>query len=345
MEFSGGRGGADICPQNVAFALNSNFPCKGLFLMISVVMAAYNGEQYISEQLRSIWNQTQRPDEIIISDDHSSDRTVAVVRDFAKRTGAPVRLIENQERTGYIRNFFCALKHAGGDYVFLSDQDDIWLPNKIQRCIDILSEHKEVSALSTNYCLIDENNAVIKRKFRYGGNFGLCQVSLHQFLRHPKYPGMAMVIRRELLEEGLKQPSYQAAHDWQLNYLAARKQALFYCPEVLAYYRQHGNNTVGTAVGGKSREPRQDRIKMLAALLNNVELYFRPGGPEAGYLWRLRQVLQRRLRLLGQRRAGRLLVYDLCHLNFVSFRSALGDLYVCIKENRNDDNRSRYRNL
>ncbi len=51
MEFSGGRGGADICPQNVAFALNSNFPCKGLFLMISVVMAAYNGEQYIYERL------------------------------------------------------------------------------------------------------------------------------------------------------------------------------------------------------------------------------------------------------------------------------------------------------
>lgn len=313
--------------------------------MVSVVMAAYNGEQYISEQLSSIWNQTRRPDEIIISDDHSIDGTVAAIQAFVKQTGAPVRLIENQERTGYIRNFFHALKHAGGDYIFLSDQDDVWLPDKIQRCVDILSEHPEITALSTNYRLIDENNSVIGKKFRNGRGDRIRRVSLRQFLRHPKYPGMAMVIRRELLEESFKHISYQVAHDWQLNYLAARNQTLFYCPQVLAYYRQHGGNTVGTVYGGKKKEPRRCRIKMLAALLNNVELYFRSDCPEADYLYGLRRVLQRRVRLLEQQRMSRLFIYDLCHLKFVSVRSVLGDLYVCIKEGRNDNNRSRYRNL
>lgn len=313
--------------------------------MVSVVMAAYNGERYISEQLRSIWDQTQRPDEIIISDDYSSDGTVAVIRDFVKKTGAPVRLIENQEQAGYIKNFFCALKQAGGDYIFLSDQDDVWLSDKIQRCVDILSKHPEIAALSTNYRLIDENSAVIGGKFRNGRGKCIRRVSLRQFLRHPKYPGMAMAVRRELLAECFKRQSCQAAHDWQLNYLAACNQALFYCPKVLAYYRQHGTNTVGTAYGSKNKGPRRCRIKMLAALLNNVEAYFRPDSPDADYLCGLRHVLQHRMRLLEQRRMIRLFIYDLCHLNFVSLSSTLGDLYVCIKEGRNDDNRSRYRNL
>src|SRR5688500_18132345 len=100
-------------------------------LSLSVALASYNGERYIGEQLDTIAQQTRLPNELIISDDASTDSTWSIVRDFAERAPFPVRLLQH-ERFGSARNFEIAIQACRGDVIFLCDQDDIWYPNKIE---------------------------------------------------------------------------------------------------------------------------------------------------------------------------------------------------------------------
>lgn len=98
---------------------------------ISVAMATYNGAAFLREQLDSIAAQSRAPDEIVITDDGSSDRTGETIAAFASATTIPVRFHRNAERLGYSRNFIEAIRRCSGEIVFLSDQDDVWFPEKI----------------------------------------------------------------------------------------------------------------------------------------------------------------------------------------------------------------------
>ena len=98
---------------------------------VSIAMAAYNGADYLSEQLSSFLLQTRLPDELVVCDDASSDSTVSIIEEFALRAPFEVRLIKNKQNLGYIRNFEKALSLCQGDLIFLSDQDDVWFPEKV----------------------------------------------------------------------------------------------------------------------------------------------------------------------------------------------------------------------
>ena len=297
--------------------------------MISVVMATYNGEKYILEQLKSIWNQTQRPDEIIISDDHSSDGTVSIIQQFAQVTSAPIILLQNQERLGYTRNFFRALEVAHGEIVFLSDQDDIWANKKIECCSKIMREEPQIQALSTGYFVINASGQVVKKQFCHQMRTKK-RISFQAFLRHPKYPGMAMAVRRELILEVLRCQPVHAAHDWQLNQMAAHKGTLFYWSVPLTYYRQHENNTVGMAQFSSIGKALQKRRLMLETLLKNLDTLQGVTQDELKFTERLRIVIQKRLALLEKRSGFVLFFYDLLNLRYVSLRSLAGDVYVCL---------------
>jgi len=97
--------------------------------MISVCMATFNGEKYIKEQINSILIQLDYKDELIISDDGSTDKTMEIIHKFDDKR---IKLFENKNMHGYAHNFENALKQATGDYIFFSDQDDVWLPNKVE---------------------------------------------------------------------------------------------------------------------------------------------------------------------------------------------------------------------
>ena len=103
--------------------------------MISVCMATYNGEKYIREQIDSILAQLGDKDELIVSDDGSADATLSIVRSFSDPR---IKIISNTGKHGTNGNFENALKHAQGDYIFLSDQDDVWLPGKVNICLQAL---------------------------------------------------------------------------------------------------------------------------------------------------------------------------------------------------------------
>src|SRR5271165_5482550 len=98
---------------------------------ISVAMTTYNGERFLSEQLRSIAAQQRLPDELVVADDHSADRTWEIVTDFARTAPFPVRLHRNEPRLGWRGNFMSVLARCESDLIALCDQDDVWEPTKL----------------------------------------------------------------------------------------------------------------------------------------------------------------------------------------------------------------------
>jgi len=100
-------------------------------MKISIAMATYNGERFIREQLESLSAQTRLPDELIVADDGSTDRTLEILRDFARDAPFPVRIHPSERNLGYTRNFLRAARSCTGDWIAFCDQDDVWLPEKL----------------------------------------------------------------------------------------------------------------------------------------------------------------------------------------------------------------------
>ena len=123
--------------------------------MISVCMATYNGEKYIEAQLRSILSQLSENDEVIVSDDASTDRTLEVVRQL---NDDRIKIVHHETDHGYTKNFENALKYARGDYIFLSDQDDEWLPEKVNVTLSAL---KNADFVVSDCITQDENGNVL----------------------------------------------------------------------------------------------------------------------------------------------------------------------------------------
>ncbi|HUC19534.1 MAG TPA: glycosyltransferase [Acetobacteraceae bacterium] len=125
-------------------------------LSLSVAMATYNGERYLVEQLESLLRQTRQPDELIVSDDGSTDRTCELVQSFAAKAPFPVRLLANSRNLGVNGNFDRAIAACRGGIVFPCDHDDVWLPQKIERMADVLERHPTAAMLISNSEIVDQ---------------------------------------------------------------------------------------------------------------------------------------------------------------------------------------------
>ena len=182
--------------------------------MISVCIATHNGEKYIKEQLDSILCQLSTEDEVVISDDGSTDKTIDVIlslRDSRIQLYQYHQTAKGKVSHYYVcKNFENALKQAKGDYIFLADQDDFWMPNKVEKCL---------AALKT-YTLA---------------------------LKRGKYYGCTIAFRKELLKWILPFPSELILHDQWIGCMAELTGNVYYEREPLMKYRWHGNNTSGGA--------------------------------------------------------------------------------------------------
>ncbi len=123
---------------------------------ISVALCTYNGERFLQKQLDSIANQTRLPDEMVVCDDRSTDRTVAMVREFQASASWPVRVFENEHNLGSAANFERAIGLCSGDLIALSDQDDIWYPNRLARSEQELTAHAEAGLVFSDADVIDD---------------------------------------------------------------------------------------------------------------------------------------------------------------------------------------------
>ena len=216
-------------------------------MKVSVCMATYNGERYIKEQLDSILPQLTCDDEVIISDDGSTDNTIAIIESY---NDSRIKLFHHadkpQQRTHYhilnvvTRNFENALKNATGEYIFLCDQDDVWCSNKVSRTLLELANHDFVIS---SYDKIDGEGRPYQGEGH--GNSDRFDRLLRkgfwvQWLTGPHF-GCVCAMTRRFKEFALPIPNYPI-HDRYLGLLAKRMNVLYHVEEPLIMYRRHGSN-------------------------------------------------------------------------------------------------------
>lgn len=206
--------------------------------MISICIATYNGEKYIKDQLSSILHQLNKEDEIIISDDGSTDNTLTIIQSF---NDSRIKVFYNSKKHGVVPNFENSLKHVNGDYIFLSDQDDIWHPNKVKRCLEIL---KNNSLVIHNSLIMDAKGKISDIDF-----FSLrkSKKGYWKNLYKNSFVGSCMAFRKELLPHILPFPNHILWHDMWIGLMAEKKGNTVFIPDILLYYRRHGNNASATA--------------------------------------------------------------------------------------------------
>jgi glycosyltransferase involved in cell wall biosynthesis len=203
--------------------------------MITVCLPSFNGAQFIGEQLRSILDSAQ-VDEVLVSDDGSTDQTVELVRAVAD---SRVQILEGP-RQGVVRNVESLLRRARGDLIFLADQDDVWLPRRV----DVMARALESADLVLCNCqVVDTDLRPIYRSFfeRRHSRQGL----LANLWRN-SYLGCCMAFRRTLLAHALPFPRGTPMHDWWLGLVAERRGTTAFIDEPLLLYRRHGGNATPT---------------------------------------------------------------------------------------------------
>jgi glycosyltransferase involved in cell wall biosynthesis len=134
---------------------------------ISIAMAVYNGERFIREQLESFVRQTRLPDELVVSDDASTDRSVEIVSEFVKRAPFPVRLLANERNVGCSKNFEHAIEACTGDLIFISDWDDVWHPEKLLSMERVFRASPTVGVAICDWQVVDENLRPVDGEARF----------------------------------------------------------------------------------------------------------------------------------------------------------------------------------
>lgn len=205
--------------------------------MNSVCVATYNGERYIEAQLRSILAQIAASDEVIVSDDGSTDRTLEIIGSIGDKR---IRVVHSTAH--YFRdNFANALRHAKGEIIFLSDQDDVWLDGKYDRCI---AELKNVDLVCTNAKETDKDLNVINEDFFsvYHSGTGILKNSLNN-----TYYGACMAFRRKVLNEALPFPdTHEIGHDVWLGLVAEMTGTVRFIDTPYLLYRRHAGTVTNT---------------------------------------------------------------------------------------------------
>ena len=203
--------------------------------MISVCIATYNGEKYIQEQLLSIMKQLGSNDEIVISDDGSKDNTKEVIQALKD---SRIRYFENQGTHGFTHNFENALSHANGDIIFLSDQDDIWMDDKVSCTMAALEDADFV----THDCVTVNDNMEVLSESRFY-DFHVQPGFLHHLVKS-RYLGCCMAFKRSVLEVALPFPKNDSLveHDIWLAAVAFLYFKVVLIHKPLIWYRRHGGN-------------------------------------------------------------------------------------------------------
>jgi len=219
--------------------------------MLSVALCTYNGEKYIEEQLNSILKQTLPVDEIVICDDGSTDRTLQIIASLNNDTNPTIHVHHNETNIGPIRNFLKAINLCSGDIIFLSDQDDIWFPNKVETIYNYFKSHIQTDALFTDAILIDSNGRLFNDNYTLWSYYfddisrKRCEIGLmiEEFCTTAHATGATMAFRKQLTKRFPQR--YDIWHDEMIARLAVSSHSLAYLPECLIRYRIHNNQQIG----------------------------------------------------------------------------------------------------
>ena len=215
--------------------------------LVSVVLGTYNGEAYLEEQLRSVLAQTWTNLEIIAIDDGSTDQTVGILRENAARDSR-IKMIINEQNLGFVRNFEKGCSLSKGKWIALCDQDDYWLPEKVEKMVHAIGDYPMIYC-DSDLCGPDLQPIGTKiSDLVHYQSFDDCR----QLCVFSRMYGHATLITRSLFDKASPFRK-EIPHDGWLAYHATLYGGIRYLPEVLVKYRQHAGNVFGV-VGGKRKK-------------------------------------------------------------------------------------------
>ena len=215
-------------------------------MKISIVMTTYNGEKYVEEQLNSIRMQTRKADEVLIFDDLSSDDTVRLIQRYIDSYKLNNwKAMVNTVNKGWRKNFFDGIQEASGDVIFLCDQDDIWVPDKIEKMVQVLEQNEKINVLASDYSIKLEgekrsNYQSAAKRMKIMGKIEM--IPFDQKWYYVTRPGSTYCFRKAFFEEIKKDWNVNLAHDCNLWYFASAKGEMAIYHYVTMTFRRHGDN-------------------------------------------------------------------------------------------------------
>lgn len=215
-------------------------------MKISIVMTTYNGEKYVEEQLNSIRMQTRKADEVLIFDDLSSDDTVRLIQRYIDSNKLNNwKAMVNTVNKGWRKNFFDGIQEASGDVIFLCDQDDIWVPDKIEKMVQVLEQNEKINVLASDYSIKLEgekrsNYQSAAKRMKIMGKIEM--IPFDQRWYYVTRPGSTYCFRKAFFEEIKKDWNVNLAHDCNLWYFASAKGEMAIYHYVTMTFRRHGDN-------------------------------------------------------------------------------------------------------
>lgn len=217
---------------------------------VDILLPTYNGEKYLKEQLDSILEQTYKNIRIIISDDCSKDRTREILKEYEKKDNR-IKLYMQPQNIGVVKGIEFLLEKVESKYFMLADQDDVWLPEKVEKSVEKI-ESEKADLVFGDLEVVDEKLNTIYPSF---GDFMLLNRKINKYIGDYKLnylyncvTGCTVLAKKELIKKILPLPieSKYLIHDHWIGLVASLNGKLAYMPERYIKYRQHGNNQVGT---------------------------------------------------------------------------------------------------
>ncbi len=219
--------------------------------MIDILLATYNGENYLREQLDSIVGQSFKNWRVIVRDDISMDRTSYILQDYHQRYPDQFIIIsDKQENIGILQNFSLLMQYSTASYMVFCDQDDIWLPEKLLISLNVMKEAELNNSqlpilVHSDLTVVDSRLNIVDKSFWHYQNLNPKLDSFNRLLIQNTVTGCTAMINRKLLTIILPIPQQAIMHDWWIALVASMFGKIIIVNQPTVLYRQHGNNDTG----------------------------------------------------------------------------------------------------
>lgn len=214
-------------------------------MKVDILMATYNGEKYISQQIESIINQSYEDWTLRIRDDASTDGTMVIVRQYARKYPEKIKFFENRENSGSPKaNFFSLIKDSDADVIFCCDQDDIWESDKIEITLKEFENINKPLLVHSDLSVIDENNNIVCKSMIKRQHINVKRTALNQLIVQNVVTGCTMAINRQLADI-IVEPELLTVHDWWIAVTASIFGIIKFINKPTIKYRKHNNNACG----------------------------------------------------------------------------------------------------
>lgn len=291
---------------------------------IQVLLASFQGASYIREQLDSILGQTVPDIQILVSDDGSTDGTREILKRYEEQYPGRVVCQHRTEAGAYgnregripapAMNFFWLMSQADGDYVLLSDQDDVWDLKKVEKLLEKMREIEKDGLPALVFSDMEVTDSRLEKISSSFFTYSRCKprrLSLAELLVENPVTGGALMMNRPLVELASRIPQACFMHDWWIALCASCFGRIVCVPEPLSRYRQHGGNSLGARKAGSLKDLRERQSRKMQVEDNYHRIFW-----QAQAFWKMfgkklqpreRKILKAFLALPGRTPAGRFL--------------------------------------